>query len=461
MTSTTKVGIMTLLVTTLLVYLVFVIGDCSFKEKGYSFTISFYAVNGLSRGSRVSISGVNIGKVEDINIVDDQVYVLVSIQDKKYHIRRKNTFTISSAGLMGEKFVEIVPTRDYTSPYVAPGEVVPGTDPTRMEELFERGNALIHRLQEVTDAAKDLLGDPSIKENAKLLVQNAKDASANISEITASLKSKTDSIADNLVRLLDNLSTEIEGNKIAIKELIANFQDLSEKLNGMTGENRENIKEIVTSVKGAVSNLEKILEDLSKNNDMSGDIKKTAEALRKTAENTEEITAELKKTINDPEIRSKVSGTLKDVNKIASTADKIFTGFKETQFNFKYHLRYFEPTDDILSDINLDMLKSNDSFFRIGIEDIGNENDLTFMFGQKTNKPKLTSRAGILASKIALGADYQATDKILFSVDMIDTKDFDIRLTTDYKVDDHMNFKVRMDETLKDQNLSFGLEYTF
>jgi len=44
---------------------------------------------------------------------------------------------------------------------------------------------------------------------------------------------------------------------------------------------------------------------------------------------------------------------------------------------------------------------------------------------------------------------------------MIDTKDFDIRLTADYKVDDHMNFKVRMDETLKDQNLSFGLEYTF
>ncbi|HNW11191.1 MAG TPA: MlaD family protein, partial [Candidatus Rifleibacterium sp.] len=116
MNSTVKVGIMTLIAAVLLSYMVFIIGDFSFSEQGYNFVISFYSVNGLSKGSTVSMSGVKIGKVTTIEIRDDQVYVYVYIQDKKLHIRRKSTFTISTAGLMGEKFVEIMPTRDYTSP---------------------------------------------------------------------------------------------------------------------------------------------------------------------------------------------------------------------------------------------------------------------------------------------------------------------------------------------------------
>ena len=70
-----KVGLMTLVTSAVLIYMVYVIGDFSFSERGYNFTISFYAVNGWSKGSNVSMSGVKIGKVTSIEIVDDQVYV--------------------------------------------------------------------------------------------------------------------------------------------------------------------------------------------------------------------------------------------------------------------------------------------------------------------------------------------------------------------------------------------------
>ena len=95
-----KVGLMTLVTSAVLIYMVYVIGDFSFSERGYNFTISFYAVNGLSKGSNVSMSGVKIGKVTSIEIVDDQVYVHAYISDKKHHIRRKSTFTMHNSQLM-------------------------------------------------------------------------------------------------------------------------------------------------------------------------------------------------------------------------------------------------------------------------------------------------------------------------------------------------------------------------
>ena len=189
MKSTTKVGIMTLIAVALLSYMVFVIGDLSFTEQGYEFVVSFYSVNGLSKGSTVSMSGVKIGKVTSIEIRDDQVYVHVYIQDKNMRIRRKSTFTISTAGLMGEKFVEIMPTRDYSSPYVVNGDIVPGTDPTRMDELFEQGNVLIQKLQELTASAKDIIGDPELKENTRIMFRNARNASDKMNDIISSVKS--------------------------------------------------------------------------------------------------------------------------------------------------------------------------------------------------------------------------------------------------------------------------------
>ena len=224
MNSTVKVGIMTLIAAVLLSYMVFIIGDFSFSEQGYNFVISFYSVNGLSKGSTVSMSGVKIGKVTTIEIRDDQVYVYVYIQDKKLHIRRKSTFTISTAGLMGEKFVEIMPTRDYTSPYVSDGEIVAGTDPTRMDELFEQGNVLIQKLQELTASAKDIIGDPELKENTRVMFRNARAASDKMNEIIASVRNRSDRIVESLDNILHRVDGEIEKNREDIRSVIAKFR---------------------------------------------------------------------------------------------------------------------------------------------------------------------------------------------------------------------------------------------
>ncbi len=460
MNSTVKVGIMTLIAAALLSYMVFIIGDFSFSEKGYDFVVSFYSVNGLSKGSTVSMSGVKIGKVTSIEIRDDQVYVNVYIQDKKLHIRRKSTFTISTAGLMGEKFVEIMPTRDYSSPYVSDGEIVAGTDPTRMDELFEQGNVLIQKLQELTASAKDIIGDPELKENTRIMFRNARAASDRMNEIIASVRNRSDRIVESLDNILHRVDTEIEQNREDIRQVVANFRLFSDRLSSITEDSREDFKEIIANVRSTTDRLDDMIAKLNKNDKMTDDLRNTIESLRDASDNAKEITREVKEIVADKEIRKKINTGLDDAHKLAQAVDKVFLNIRQTRIDFKYLLRYREDTESFISDLNVDLYPSDKTFYRIGVEDIGGEDNLNLMVarGADTN---LVKRGGIISSKVGLGFDYYLAKPIQLSVDLIDTTDSEVRFKAGYFMTDNIRFELRVDDVADKHDVHFGIEYKF
>lgn len=460
MSSTTKVGIMTLAAVALLSYLVFVIGDFSLSEKGYNFIISFYSVNGLSKGASVSMSGVKIGKVTSIEFNDDQVYVHCYISDKKYYIRRNSSFTISTAGLMGEKYIEIMPTRDYTSPYISDKEVVAGTDPIRMDELFEKGTQLIQKLQDLTESARDIISDPELKENTRVMFRNAAAASENINQVIASLKSKSDNIADNLDKILANVSQGLDQNREDITKLIKNFRGISEKINKLTGENSGNITEILANVKDVTGRLDGLLSKLDKDNKLTNDIRSTIESIRDTSSNAKEITSELKELIVDKQVKQKISMALDDAHKLAQAVDKVFLNIRQTRVDFKYLLRYSKDEEGLLSDINVDIYPSDKGFYRVGIEDVGGEDNFDAMIAKDADT-NLIKRAGIISSKVGLGVDYLISNDLSLSLDFLDTRDTEIRLKLGYTIAENMKFELRADNIQDKSELNFGLEYKF
>jgi len=451
---------MTLIAAALLSYMVFIIGDYSFSEQGYKFVISFYSVNGLSKGSTVSMSGVKIGKVTTIEIQDDQVLVNVYINDKKLRIRRKSTFTISTAGLMGEKFVEIMPTRDYTSTYVSDGETIPGTDPTRMDELFEQGNVLIQKLQELTASAKDIIGDPELKENTRIMFRNARAASDRMNEIIASVRNRSDRIVESLDNILHRVDTEIDQNREDIRAVVANFRLFSDRLSSITEDSREDFKEIIANVRSTTDRLDDMIAKLNKNGQMTDDLRKTIESLRDASDNAREITREVKEIVADKEIRQKINTGLDDAHKLAQAVDKVFLNIRQTRVDFKYLLRYREDTEKFISDINVDLYPSDKTFYRIGVEDIGGEDNLNLMVarGADTN---IIKRAGIISSKVGLGFDYFLAKPIQLSVDLIDTTDSQIRIKAGYLMTENIRFELRVDDVADDHDVQFGLEYKF
>ena len=71
----------------------------------------FADVGGLQPGNNVRFSGINIGTVEDIEIISDSSARVDIIIDKKVlpHIKKDSKAVIGSEGLMGNKTINILP----------------------------------------------------------------------------------------------------------------------------------------------------------------------------------------------------------------------------------------------------------------------------------------------------------------------------------------------------------------
>ncbi|MBF0502598.1 MAG: MCE family protein [Candidatus Riflebacteria bacterium] len=460
MHSTIKVGLITLIGCALLVYMMFVIGDFGLRDSGYHFNIAFYAVNGLSQGATVSMAGVKIGKVEQIEISDDQVLVHCHIKNGKHMIRRRSSFTIGTSGLMGEKFVEIIPTRDQTAPYVAPNSQVEGTDPMRMEELFEQGNELLKKLQGLTATAKDVIGDPELKQSTKNILKNAEKASERVTDIIESVRSKTDSIVNHLDSILGKVDSELELNREEIRKMIANMREFSANMANISSENRGTIKDMLANVKGVSDRLDKMIGELNREHNLTDNIKATVDSLKKASDNAKEITREVKEIVTDKDIRGKIKTGLDDAHKLAQAVDKVFLNIKQTRIDFKYLLRYNKDNDSFFSDMMVDIYPNESSFYRLGVEDIGGDPLFNLMLARDAQS-KLIKRGGVISSKVGLGIDYMWAEDISYSLDFIDTRDPKIRFTSSYLVKSGLKLQLRVDDITRTKAINFGVEYKF
>ena len=88
----------------------------------------------LKRGSQVQYAGVPVGKVEAISLrssgsgATSQVVVTVFLKPGNYQVREGDRFQVSSAGLLGENYIDVVPNSSTASP-LPPGATVQGDAP--------------------------------------------------------------------------------------------------------------------------------------------------------------------------------------------------------------------------------------------------------------------------------------------------------------------------------------------
>ena len=455
-----KVGIMTLVTTLLLIFMIFKIGDLSIGEKGYNFTIAFYNVNGLNKGAPVRIAGVRIGKVTRIHLEDDLVYVNCHIDEKSRKIRRNCVFSILGDGLMGDKHVEITISRDFTAPYIEDSEVVTGTNLTTLDNLIDQGNIVLQKIQDLADSANDIIGDPDLKEDTRTIFRNARNASDNINEVTVSVRNKSDRIVENLDKLLNNVTEEVDRNRQDIKKIIENFRKISNNIEDISGGSKKDLKAIIANLRKTTDKLDDMISKLNENDKLTADVRATMDSLKDASENAKEITKEVKEIIVDKDIRKQISTTLDDAHKLAQAVDNVFLNIKQTRVDFKYMLRYHKETEDLLSDINIDIYPNESYFYRIGTENIGNGDDFNLMLVKDANT-KFLKKIGLMKSKIGLGVDYKFGENLMLGVDVIDTKDTEIRVKASYIINEHVTFELRIDDAADKEQINFGLEYLF
>jgi phospholipid/cholesterol/gamma-HCH transport system substrate-binding protein len=96
-------------------FLVFAYGRASTPAiaKGYELTARFSAIDGLSKGSDVRVSGVKVGQVADIQIEPATFLAVVRLViDPAVKLPKDSLASVTSEGLLGGKFVALEPGSD-------------------------------------------------------------------------------------------------------------------------------------------------------------------------------------------------------------------------------------------------------------------------------------------------------------------------------------------------------------
>jgi len=192
-----KVGIITMIALVLLSAMIVWKSDILLISRGYEVIASFGNTEGLNIGSEVRFRGTKIGKVEKIDPgpYDTKVY---SVVDKSIKIPFDSKMRVSYDGLVGTKFLEILPGVS-TEVYVPP-EILQGKQTSSMVDFIDIG-------------AKNLEETKAILNQVRNIVENPKLQQAFINAVYA-----TEKTAEQAEKLTEELRQTIQGIKAIVTD---------------------------------------------------------------------------------------------------------------------------------------------------------------------------------------------------------------------------------------------------
>ena len=183
---------------TLFVLAVFIIG----KQKNlfnpvFKLTTTFYNVRGLQVGNNIRVSGINVGTVDNIYIINDstvQIDMLIKRDVKKF-IKTDCKVAIGSSGIIGDRILNITQGSS-TAHMINEGQSLASAEPVETDAILASikvtaVNAEIISLQLVNILLKinsgngtlsRLIQDSTIAENLNQTMMNLKKSSKGLDE---------------------------------------------------------------------------------------------------------------------------------------------------------------------------------------------------------------------------------------------------------------------------------------
>jgi phospholipid/cholesterol/gamma-HCH transport system substrate-binding protein len=136
-----KVGVFVFIGLTILTVFVLSIGGFKTWTSGYRVHFIFHFVNGVKVGAPVRVAGVDVGMVKEIRFIppsqDSKTKVdIISWVKKDTQIPIDSRIWVNTLGLLGEKYVEVMPGKDYSKVLTDDQDLV-GEDPMPMQEVTD------------------------------------------------------------------------------------------------------------------------------------------------------------------------------------------------------------------------------------------------------------------------------------------------------------------------------------
>ena len=268
-------GIFLLAGIVLLLGAVISIGDFgSNEDKTYPISVMYKNADGLIKGSQLKMGGVNVGTVTSAPELTDRGDgvggILLARVNNDVKIQTNSRFRIETQGMMGAKFIDIVPPSKPSRDYILPGELIIGDSESDLERI--KNNAM-------TASEEVVLLLRKIDKNSEYIEQAIKDistAARDLSETTNKLNKGV--LSEQNVKHLANIMHQVDQTTAGGPELIreakmttADIRKISEKANVLltSADTKltpvfQDVSLLATSLKKTSDNVSSVVTDVKK-----------------------------------------------------------------------------------------------------------------------------------------------------------------------------------------------------
>ncbi|MFH1136535.1 MAG: MlaD family protein [Pseudomonadota bacterium] len=347
-----KVGIFVLAAIIILMYMSFKIGGFELsKKEGYQVAALFENAGGLKKGVPVSIAGIEVGTIEDISLDGPQAMITMFI-DRKVILPLDSRAMIRTSGVLGDKYIEIIPGDPELAAIPAGGRISQTVTPVDMDMVFGKVGEAASEIRNAAAILGNALEGRGPDADLKSIIANLGELSANLAALVRDNNEQLNRIVANLTIFSADLRDITSNNKGDIDAIVAGFRETSEKLT-LTIASIQGIAERINRGEGTIGSL--INDD------------KTAKTLNDTLASLKDISNKINKgqgtlgkLVNDDE-------TIDGVNEAVSGIKDYLQKDKAFKVYVDYHGDWLIRHDEMKSTINLRIQPSPDKFYLVGL----------------------------------------------------------------------------------------------
>ena len=337
-------------------------------NRSYKVYALFQNASGLTKKAKVKIAGVDIGVLKGVSLKDSRANLCLAI-NKDVVLYENATASIVSMGIIGTKYIEINPG-DSNYPKVKDGASIGVSEAPSIEQ------SLNNIMEKVNNTLIAIGSDGKIK-----------DIIDNLSASMADLK-----------LVMRNISSQ----NAKITRTIDNINQFSFNLAEITGENRDDIRSAIASIKEVSAKLDILVNKISE-----------GDGTLATLINDEETGKELKETII----------TAKEAVASAKTAiDSFSDKANKLHLEWDYAGRYNIKDEKLRSDLGIGISMRKERYYYVGISNVADTsgvkdqtekdtmNTLTALLGFRGENASIYG--GVIRSKAGVGVGYSFFDPI-------------------------------------------------
>lgn len=274
----------------LFVLAIFIIG----KQKNlfnpvFKLTTTFYNVSGLQVGNNIRFSGINVGTVDNISIINDstvQVDLLVR-QEIKQFIKSDCIVAIGSEGLIGDRLL-IISQGSTDSPLVKSNQQLASVEPVETDAIISSLQVTSGHVEVVTKQLAEiaikinsgrgtlgrLIHDTIIADNINQTIVNFQKSSKEMDGMVRDARSDVSAIMESFQETADNAEASTQQLENIMVKVNTGHGTLGRLINDTTTSN--NIDSTILNLKNSSKGLDENMEALKHNIFFRGYFRKKA-----------------------------------------------------------------------------------------------------------------------------------------------------------------------------------------